>query len=135
MNKETFYILFRLKLGLQDSKILQVLESGEEPKITLNDEHTDEEGNEFGHGESDEKEKVGEERKELTTRELKEIVGEVRGVMDKGKTLVGKEVLDLDMSLDWTKSLLFTLTQSHLPKSLTKLTLHSLPEGTFPSNP
>ena len=43
MNKETFLILFKLKLGISEQKQPHVIEEGEEGQVTLIEENTDEE--------------------------------------------------------------------------------------------
>jgi len=43
MNKETFLILFKLKLGISEQKQPHVIEEGEEGQVTLVEENTDEE--------------------------------------------------------------------------------------------
>ena len=64
-------------------------------------------------------ENIDEDRKLLNIAELKEVFNECKGVMDKGKTKIGKEVFDIDCGQNWTSKFLKLLGSKYiLPKSI-----------------
>ena len=65
----------------------------------------------------------------VSVKVLKEKANEMRGVMAKGNTLIGSEVLDLDMGLKWTKKLLKLINEEYiLPDSLKRINFFKIDE-------
>jgi len=70
---------------------------------------------------------------EISIKDLKALAGEMRGVMNKGATLIGKEVIDFDMALKWTKKLVNKISDEYIfPKSVKKINFFHLDESDNP---
>mmetsp|Transcript_10033 Transcript_10033/g.11284 ORF Transcript_10033/g.11284 Transcript_10033/m.11284 type:complete len:207 (-) Transcript_10033:559-1179(-) len=66
---------------------------------------------------------------EITVQELKALADEIRGVKSKGRNIVGKEVLDLDLAQSWTAKFIQKVAEKYiLPKSITRINIYSLDE-------
>lgn len=151
MTQEIFALLLKdsvnkeLGIGMNDSfhihdddVPLNNFESGEEPQVTLKDEVDDhEQQDEIGENkheqehyhETNPEQDTELSRTEITAKELKALADEHRGVMSKGKTTVGNEVMDFDMKQKWSKKFLKQISEEFIiPKSVKRINFYSLNE-------
>ena len=146
---ETFLILLKLraserisqnstpdtKLELHEQKTIEIRE---EPNQIINEAHADDDIHQGFNEDVEEiktntEDEIDDNKTQLTVDELKRLVEEIRGVMSKGKTLVGKEVLDLDFSHSWTTKLIRKIAENYLlPKSIVRINVYSLDEDNQP---
>lgn len=133
LSSEMFLVLFKMRLETGNLPVVPQAhneegknhEVGEEPSVTLNEENTEEDHNFESQDPGSEEEK--EEMSLITHQELRQLAEGTRGVMNKGKTLIGKEVLDFDMSQKWTQKLVKIIEDKYiLPKSIKRVNLYSL---------
>jgi len=68
----------------------------------------------------------------ISVKDLQQLANETRGVMNKGRTLIGKEVLDFDISLSWTRKLAKIISEKYLiPKSIKRICIYKIDEGKY----
>jgi hypothetical protein len=150
MTEETFTFLLKdsvnqeLAIGANDSFRISKsdipdinFESGEEPQITLKDEidddehleEVDENKQELDGFQEDHEQDKELTRRIVTTKELKTLMNEFRGGMDKGKTFMGNEIMDFDMRQKWTNKFLKQVSKKFtIPKSIKKINFYSIDE-------
>ena len=125
---------FNTKIDGSEKKTIEIRE---EPSQVINSNHVDDETN---HAFNDEnanedveeiktntEDEVEDTRTSLTIDELKRLADEVRGVMSKGKTLIGRENFDLDFSHSWTTKFVRKIAENYLlPESILRINAYSL---------